>query len=165
MKIVERPHNKSLQRTAMTPRQAMDFIRDKGVVLEAAKGLEPSLAQRVAGEPIRGSWWGHPRGHEIYELTQKIQNSKAVLICTLARGRITYIHRRLWPYFVRMARRFPPHALDQVHEVHLASGRHQRQDVPFPQWVLKSTLVEAKLLSAKEATLEIGIWLERYSDA
>lgn len=149
----------------MTPRQAMDFIRYNGVVLESANGLEPSLARRVVGGPIRGSWWGHPRSHEIYELTQKIKNSKAILICTLARGRITYIHRRLWPYFIRMARRFPDHALDQVHEVHLPSGRHQRQDVPFPQWVPESTLAKAKSLSAEEAAREISLWLERYSDS
>ncbi|MCZ6619737.1 MAG: hypothetical protein O7E57_16580 [Gammaproteobacteria bacterium] len=149
----------------MTPRRAMDFIRDKGVVLEAARGLEPSLAQRVAGEPIKGSWWSHPKGHEIYQLTRKIHNSRAILICTLAQGRITYVHRRLWPFFVRMEHRFPPHALDRVHEVHLPSGRHQRQDVPFPQWVPESTLVEAKSLSVQEATREIGVWLERYSDA
>lgn len=121
----------------MTPRQALNFIRDYGVVLEAAKGLEPSLAECVAESPIQGSWWGHPRGHEIFELTRKIRDSKAVLICTLADGRMTYIHRRLWPPFIRMAEKFPPHALDKVCDVHLPSGRHQRQDIPFPQWIPK----------------------------
>lgn len=149
----------------MTPRQVMDFIRYHGVVLEAAKGLEPSLAERVAGEPIWGSWWGHPKGHEIYELTEKVHDSEAVLICTLARGRITYVHRRLWPPFVRMAEKFPPHALDKVRWVHLPSGRHQRQDIPFPQWVPEPLLIASESLSALEATNEIGVWLDRYSGA
>ncbi|MCH8070470.1 MAG: hypothetical protein IIA09_00870 [Proteobacteria bacterium] len=116
----------------MTPRQAMDFIRYHGVVLQSAKGLEPSLAVQIAGGPIRGSWWSHPQGHEIYALIQKIHKSKAVLICTLANGKITYIHRRLWPAFVCMAKAFPAHALDKAVQVHLPSGQHQRQDVPFP---------------------------------
>ncbi len=140
----------------------MNFIRYRGVVLEAANGLEPSLAVRIAGGPIRGSWWSHPMGYEIFALTQKVRDSKAVLVCTLARGKITYIHRRLWPAFVRMAKMFPSHALDRVQEVHLPSGRHQRQDTPFPKWVPESVLDAARALSTQEAAVEIQVWLHRY---
>lgn len=146
----------------MTPRQVMDFIRYHGVVLQSAKGLEPSLAARIAGGPIHGSWWGHPMSHEIFALIQNVHASKAAVVCTLARGKITYIHRRLWPAFVRMARRFPGHALDKVHEVHLPSGRHQRQDIPFPDWVPESVLNSAKRISAQDAAAEIHVWLQRY---
>lgn len=149
----------------MTLRQAIDFIRYHGVVLESAKGPEPSLAARIAGGPIVGSWWGHPMGQEIYALLQKVHRSRVVLVCTLAGGRITYIHRRLWPAFVRLARQFPDHALDEVHQVHLPSGRHQRQDVPFPDWVPRSVLTSAERLSASAASLEIDVWLKRYGDA
>ena len=41
----------------MTLRQALDFIRYHGVVLEAAKGAEPSLVRKVTGDSIKGSWW------------------------------------------------------------------------------------------------------------
>ena len=146
----------------MTPRQAINFIRYHGVVLKAAKGLEPSLAARVAGGPIRGSWWGHPRGQEIFALSQKMHDSKAILTCTLAGGKITYIHRRLWPAFVRMAIKFPGHALDKVQEVHMPSGRHQRQDIPFPAWVPEPILSAAQALPPQEAASEIQVWLERY---
>lgn len=145
--------------------QAINFIRYHGVVLEAAKGLEPSLAARITGSPIRGSWWGHPMGHAIFALTQKIHDSKAVLTCTLAHGKITYIHRRLWPAFVRMAKRFPSQALDKVREVHLPSGRHQRQDIPFPKWVPESILDAAHGLAPQEAAAEIQVWLHRYGGA
>ena len=148
----------------MTPRQAMDFVRYHGVVLESAKGLEPSLAERVVGGEIRGGWWSHPRGNEIHELTTKIRNSAPVLVCTLARGRITYVHRRLWTFFIRLSRRFPPTALDMVREVHSDSGRHKRQDIPFPQWVPEHVRDAAKALSRQEATNEIRTWLERYGD-
>lgn len=146
----------------MTPGQAMDFIRYHGVVLEAAKGPEPSLAQKVAGEPIKGSWWGHRRSHEIFELTQKVRDSKAVLICTLAGGKLTYIHRRLWPHFVRLSKSFPEHSLDQVKEVHLPSGRHQRQDILFPEWVSAQLWKDANSLSPAEARRVISAWLDRY---
>ena len=146
----------------MTLRQAMDFIRYHGVVLQSAKGLEPSLAVRIVGAPIHGSWWGHPMGHEISALAQKIDESKAVLVCTLAGGKITYIHRRLWPAFVRMACRFPGHSLDKVQQVHLPSGRHKRQDIQFPDWVPESVLESAKKLSTPKASAEITVWLRRY---
>lgn len=68
----------------------------------------------------------------------------------MTRRQVTHIHRRLWPAFVRMAERFPGHALDKVHEVHLPSGRHQRQDIPFPDWVPEPVLKTAKGISAAD---------------
>jgi hypothetical protein len=146
----------------MTPRTAIAFIRRHGVVLEAAKGLEPSLAAEAAGAPIKGSWWAHPQGHEIFVLLQKIHDSSAVLVCTLAGGRITYVHRRLWPAFIRLAARFPTGALDQVREVHTASGRHERRDVAFPDWIPKAVAARARALPAAKARAQIEAWLERY---
>lgn len=149
-------------RHKMTIRQAIAFIRLHGVILQSAKGLEPSLTARIVGGPVRGSWWSHPRSHEIFAAIQQVNASKAVLVCTLANGKITYIHRRLWPAFVRMAARFPAHALDRVREVHLPSGRHQRQDVDFPAWVPGPVLVSAKRLSVRDAVAQIDVWLQRY---
>ena len=149
----------------MNLRQAMDFIRYHGVVLQSAKGLEPSLVVRIVGGPIHGSWWGHPMVREIYALANKIEKSKAVLVCTLASGKITYIHRRLWPAFVRMAGKFPGHSLDKVQQIHLPSGRHQRQDIQFPNWVPGTVLDSAERLSTPEASAEIEVWLQRYGGA
>ena len=143
----------------------MNFIRYHGVVLQSAKGLEPTLVVRIVGGPIHGSWWGHPMGHEIYALTNKIDESKAVLVCTLASGKITYVHRRLWPAFVRMAGKFPDHSLDKVQQIHLPSGRHQRQDIQFPDWVPKTVLDSARRLSTPDASAEIEVWLQRYGSA
>ena len=40
--------------------EAMDWLREQGVVLQSARGPVPNLAEQVAGERIRGSWWGPP---------------------------------------------------------------------------------------------------------
>lgn len=149
----------------MTRDQAICYIRRFGVVLESARGDEPSLAERIAGAPIQGSWWSHPKGHEIFEISQKVRDSKAVLVCGLANGRVTYVHRRLWPHFIRMAQRFPSTALDQIIEVHLPSGRHKRQDVRFPEWVPEQVLVISRTLSESQAIVGIEPWLNRYSAA
>ena len=159
-------HTLSQQRMrvdAMNTREAIAFIRSHGVVLESAQGAEPSLAAAIAGEPIVGGWWAHPKGHEIYELTQKVRESRAVLVCTLAKGRITFIHSRLLPAFVRLAGRFPATALDKVVEVHSASGRHVRKQVPLSSWVTGKLRRSANELSEVQALRHIALWASRYS--
>src|SRR5262245_15070885 len=43
----------------------MAVLVEHGMLLESARGPLPNVAEIVAGEPIRGSWWGHRRSHEI----------------------------------------------------------------------------------------------------
>jgi hypothetical protein len=119
----------------VTPRQALAFVRKHGVVLEAARGPVPSLADAIAGEPIRGSWWSHSRGQEIFALTRAVRDSDQVLVCRLVHGKITYVHRRLWPAVIRAAERFPRADLAQVSEVHTSTGRHLKKTIAFPKWV------------------------------
>ena len=142
----------------MTPRQAVAFVRKHGVVLEAAAGPVPSLAQAIAGGPIRGSWWAHPRSHKIFELTRAVRDSEDVLVCRLVDGKVTYVHRRLWPVLVRASKRFPKKRLAQLHEIHTASGRHVTKEVAFPTWVPGEVSVEASRLSEEEALHTLGDW-------
>ena len=60
----------------MTPRQALRFIAQHGVVLEAARGPVPSLLEAALGGRPRGSWWGHPRGKEFFWLTRAVRASR-----------------------------------------------------------------------------------------
>jgi hypothetical protein len=142
----------------VTPRQAAAFVRKHGVVLESAAGPVPSLAIAIAGEPIQGSWWSHPRSHEIFELTQAIREREDVLVCRLVNGKVTFVHRRLWPALVRAAKRFPEKRLAQVHEVHTASGRHVGKEVPFPRWVPAQVTAEASRLLEADAIRSLGGW-------
>ena len=50
----------------VSPRDAIAFVERHGVVLEAARGPVPSLAEAIACEPIGGSWWGHAKGGQIF---------------------------------------------------------------------------------------------------
>jgi hypothetical protein len=142
----------------VTPRQAAAFVQKHGVVLESATGPVPSLAAAIAEGPIGGSWWSHPRSHEIFELTQTIRGRKDVLVCRLVNGKVTFVHRRLWPAVVRAAKRFPKKQLAQVHEVHTDSGRHVAREVAFPKWVPAEVKAEATQMSQEEAVRELGGW-------
>ena len=90
------------RREDMTPRQALAFVRKHGVVLEAAQGPVPSLAEAIAGGPIRGSWWAHPSGHLIFEVTRAVRDAEQVLVCRVVHGKVTFIHERIWPALVRL---------------------------------------------------------------
>ena len=127
-------------------------------MLESAAGPVPSLAQAVAGGPIRGGWWAHPLGGDIFRLTRAVRGSDEVLVCRLVDGKITYVHRRLWPALVRAARHFAVKRLTQVREVHTASGRHVVREVAFPKWVSPEVSAEASRLAQPAALSELGSW-------
>jgi hypothetical protein len=142
----------------VTPRQAVAFVREHGIVLDSADGPVPSLAVAIAGGPIRGSWWSHPRSHEIFELTRAIRRGEDVLVCRVVDGKVSFVHRRLWPALVRAAKRFPQKHLAQIQEEHTSSGRHVVKEVPFPQWVPAQVTSEASRLLEADALRELGDW-------
>lgn len=145
---------------AMTPLQALAFIHQHGVVLEAAHGPVPSLAEVIAGERVRGSWWSHPKSREIFAVTRAIRDSDDILVCRLIKGKVTFVHRRLWPALVRAAGHLPADRLSQMREVHTSSGHHVTQEVPFPKWVPSSVRAAARSLSEESALAEFGAWIE-----
>ena len=140
----------------MTPTETLAFVHTHGVVLESGTGQVPSLAHAIAGGTIRGSWWAHARSHEIFALTRAVRDNPDVLVCRLVGGKITYVHRRLWPALVRLADRFPREYLAQVHEEHTASGRHVRSEVAFPRWVSPEIAAQALRLNEDIAIRELG---------
>jgi hypothetical protein len=116
--------------------EPLEWVRKQGIVLQSARGPVPNLAEYVAGEPIRGSWWGHASGHEIFAVLSRVLNSPEVIATRLVNGKVTLIHRRLWPALVRVADRFPKERWAAVDEEHTASGAHRTIEIPFPEWSL-----------------------------
>jgi hypothetical protein len=135
----------------MTPRHALAFVKAKGVVLESARGPAPNLAERVAGEPISGSWWAHRKAAQIFHCSRAIRDSKEVLVCRLVEGKVTYVHRRLWPALVNLQTDFARGRLSAIREVHTPQGKHQTITIAFPNWVPKAVMTEAARLTFEEA--------------
>src|SRR5207249_2639303 len=104
----------------MTPKQALSFVKTNGITLESARGPVPILAQTIAGQAIRGSWWAHPKANIIFLCSRAIRESKDVLVCRLVGGKVTYVHRRLWPALVRLGKQFDPGRLAAIREIHTA---------------------------------------------
>ena len=140
--------------------EALEFIDFHGIVLESAKGPVSNLADTVAGERIKGSYWGHPKGNEIFMLTRAIRSSEGIIICRLIEGKVTYVHQRLWPAIFRLQDNFRIDNLGAIQEIHTESGKHRVRVTPFPDWVPLNAREEAEQMTVSEAASQLGEWFE-----
>lgn len=144
-------------------KEALAFVRKHGVVLVSARGAAPRLTEAIIGEAIKGSWWAHPQSHHLYAILGEVTDSSEVLVCRLLDGKVTLVHRRLWPALVRLADTYTPGQLARVREEHTSTGRHATREVPFPKWVPREVRQQAAKLSEVEARAVLGPWLETAS--
>jgi hypothetical protein len=144
--------------SAALGRKALAFVKREGIVLQSARGRVPNLAEFVAGAPIRGSWWGHPKGKAIFAAATFVEDSGDVLVCRLVGEKVTFVHRRLWPALVRLADRLPRGGLDRISEEHTASGRHEQRITPFPEWVPREVGAQSAGLSESAAKEQLASW-------
>jgi hypothetical protein len=130
---------------------ALAFVQRHGIVLVSAKGPAPRLTEAIAGEPIKGSWWGHSKGHQIFTVLQNLEDSPDILVCRFIAGRVTFVHRRLWPAIVKLANRFQPDQIARIRQEHTASGKHVNHLTAYPTWVPAEIVEQAKRLTTQEA--------------
>jgi len=135
----------------VTPAQGLAFVKRHGVVLQAARGAVPSLAEAIAGGPIRGSWWSHPSGHDIFRVAEAVSDSDDVLVCKLIDGKVTYVHRRLWPALVKVAPQLDKQRLAKIWNEHTDTGAHKARALAFPKWVPDDVKRAAAALSVAAA--------------
>jgi hypothetical protein len=136
--------------------KALAFVERRGIVLASAKGDAPRLIETILGQPVSGNWWAHPQGNFVHNVLAAVSESDDVLVCRLLGGKVTLVHRRLWPALVRVADRFEPARLAKVREEHLPTGRHVAREVPFPSWVPSAVHEEAAVLGEEQAMTALG---------
>ena len=136
------------------------FVEKHGVVLASAKGPVPSVAEAIAGEPIVGSWWSHPKAQAIFDALSAIDDDIDVRCFKLVDNKVTFVHRRLWPALVRLARegRISADRAASIQQEHLPTGDHRNVVTPFPDWVPDEVAAAAESLSADEARKQLGAW-------
>jgi hypothetical protein len=148
----------------MNNKEALAYIQKHGVVLASARGSVPRLTEAIVNGPIKGSWWSHPKSREIFSILQYVVDSEDVLVCRLVDGKITFVHRRLWPALVRVAAHFPSNQVSKVREEHTSSGKHVTQEIPFPDWVPSEVIRQADNLTEEDALIALGSWAIEYLD-
>lgn len=141
----------------MKAREAVASVRKHGLVLESAHvaGV-PTLVDAIAGEPIRGNWWGHPKGRQIFRVLNQVRDSDEIVALRLVNGKLTLAHRRVWPALAALAADIGRSRLAAITEEHTPSGRHETTVTPFPKWVPKDVLAEADRVDLDEARAICG---------
>ncbi len=81
---------------------ALERLDESGLVLDSDPKL-PSLASLVVERTVRGSWWADPEVHLIHRLGSRLTQHEDVLHVVLVSGKMTCVHRRLWPAFLAVA--------------------------------------------------------------
>jgi hypothetical protein len=141
---------------APRPIDPLAFVEKHGVVLASARGPVPSLAEAVAGTPIKGSWWAHARGKAIFDALNVVADSPDVRSFKLVDGKVTFVHRRLWPALVRLAGELGAARTAEVRQAHTASGKHVNTTTRFPDWVPAEVARAAKKMTVDEARTALG---------
>jgi hypothetical protein len=131
------------------------LLAERGVLLESARGPIPNVAELIAGEPISGSWWAHPASHAIFAAINALADSPDVVRLRLVNGKVTLVHRRVWPSVVRLSAIIPTERLASIEEHHTDSGTHRKVETPFPLWVPAEVIDAAAQLTEEQALDEL----------
>ncbi len=136
------------------------FVEQHGVVLASARGAVPNLAEAIAGEPIVGSWWSHPKAQAIFDALSAIDDSDDVRCFKLVDKKITFVHRRLWPALAKLAESgvLAADRVESIQQEHMPTGEHRNFTTPFPDWVPDEVAAAAKSLSVEAARAQLGTW-------
>lgn len=140
----------------MDAQAALDFVRAHGIVLASARGPVPTLTHAIAGEDIRGSWWGHPQGKRIFAVLQAVSSDPDILVCRLVDNKITLVHGRLWPALLAAAPLLDPARLARVSQEHTERGHHENAETPFPDWAPPEAAQAARLIDPAAALAALG---------
>jgi hypothetical protein len=77
-------------------------LEERGLLLVQDAAF-PNVCAIVAGETVRGSWWGHPAGKRIFRVLEELEEGADVVFVKLLSKKVTLVHRRLWPALLAVA--------------------------------------------------------------
>jgi hypothetical protein len=83
-------------------KRVLGEIEKRGILLVTDPVL-PSVTRIVAGEPVTGSWWSHPRGREIFAVLESLEEAEGLMRAKLIAKKETLVHRSLWPQLFAVA--------------------------------------------------------------
>jgi hypothetical protein len=118
--------------------EALRQLRDYGMLL-VQDPLLPCVSRIVAGGPIRGSWLANPSAHDTYNVLTALEEHPDVLQTKLVSGKVTMVHRSLWPAVLAVATARAPWQLENLTPLQKwlldyvdAHGSLQTDIVPLP---------------------------------
>src|SRR5262245_32336058 len=70
-------------------------LKDIGLLHLAGDEI-PNVRELVTGKKSKGSWWADPAAHQIFAVTQLLEDHPDVTITKLISRKVTLVHRKLW---------------------------------------------------------------------
>lgn len=74
----------------------ISVLQDLGLLLLSDPRRKNAI-EVLTGEFPKGSWWSHPAANQIYGVLQTVEQHPDVLLAKLLAGKVTLVHRALWP--------------------------------------------------------------------
>ncbi len=127
----------------------LDAIAEHGLLLLQDKQLANAVTV-ITGERVRGSWWSHPKAHEIFRAIEALPEDQ-VVTTKLVGGKVTFVHRKLWPDLLAVA------TGEREYEVHTESGRHEKRHEPWPAWAKRMKVRATRDVAAARERLERAV--------
>ncbi len=83
------------QETTAATQRVVEELQRRELLLQAGREFA-SVANIVAGETIRGSWWAHPKSNVIYWVCEDLEQHPRVADARLLAGKVTHLWDTLW---------------------------------------------------------------------
>lgn len=80
----------------------LDALSGAGLLLQQDKHAA-NVVTLVTGERLQTSWWSHPKAQLIFAVLSDLADHPDVLFSKLLYGKVTLVHRRLWPALLAVA--------------------------------------------------------------
>jgi hypothetical protein len=91
-----------MNRTSNEFKLVFGRLKDFGLLLESDPKL-PSVCTLITGKPMKGSWWAHPLAQTIFQVNELLDDHPDLVITKLLAGKVTFVHRRIWPELFAVA--------------------------------------------------------------
>lgn len=131
-------------------------LETAGLLLQQDKKLV-SVVGMIAGETLQGSWWSHPKAREIFGALTFLRDHPDVLFVKLVGGKVTLLHRRLWPALLAVAGSNEPWQMGGLsREARNLLAHVRRYYVASASGTAARQLQERLLVHATEVHTEMG---------
>jgi hypothetical protein len=167
----------------VTCKDVENALAKSGLLLQQDKSAL-DVVGIITGEKLSSSWWSHPKGQAIFECLDRLHDHPDVLESRLIAGKVTFVHRRLWPEFLAVAqsgelwqtrglsdkarallkslgaakgpaaRELQERLLAHAEQVHTESGRHE---IRLRPWSTVADVKVARDVEKARATIETAV--------
>lgn len=91
-------HDLDLKKPSVMSKKIFSELKARKILLLQDKTF-PSVVTSIIGEPINGSWWGHPMANPIYNGLNHCLHKNPILSVKLLSGKVSFISEALFPAF------------------------------------------------------------------